>query len=69
MLIYAVVLIAMMIVNSSPRIVAWRKVMAEKYFKRGRAGIDEPESAAAAAAESTSTQTVEEAAEEERKED
>ena len=69
MLIYAVVLIAMMIVNSSPRIVAWRKVMAEKYFKRGRAGIDEPESAAAAAAESASTQTVEEAAEEERKED
>ena len=58
-----------MIVNSSPKIVAWRKVMAEKYFKRGRAGIDEPEAPAAAAAESATAQTVEEAAEEERKED
>ena len=32
MLIYAIVLIAMMILNSAPKVVAWRKVMAEKYF-------------------------------------
>ena len=36
MLIYAVVLIAMMIINSAPKIVEWRKVMAEKYFKHDK---------------------------------
>ena len=34
MLIYAIVLIAMMIFNSSPKMVAWRKMMAEKFFDR-----------------------------------
>ena len=34
MLIYAVVLIVMMIMTSAPKVVEWRKVISEKYFKR-----------------------------------
>ena len=34
MLIYAIVLIVMMIFNSSPKMVAWRKMMAEKFFAK-----------------------------------
>ena len=41
MLIYAIVLIAMMILNSAPKVVAWRKVMAEKYFPH-KGKINEP---------------------------
>ena len=41
MLIYAIVLIAMMILNSAPNVVAWRKVMAEKYFPH-KGKINEP---------------------------
>lgn len=39
MLIYAIVLIVMMIMTSAPKVVEWRKVISEKYFKRSpRAG-------------------------------
>ena len=41
MLIYAIVLIAMMILNSAPKVVAWRKVIAEKYFPH-KGKINEP---------------------------
>ncbi len=34
MLIYAVVLIVMMIMTSAPKVVEWRKVISEKYFKK-----------------------------------
>lgn len=34
MLIYAIVLIVMMIMTSAPKVVEWRKVIAEKYFRR-----------------------------------
>ena len=36
MLIYAIVLIVMMIMTSAPKVVAWRKMVAEKYFKKSR---------------------------------
>ena len=41
MLIYAIVLIAMMILNSAPKVVAWRRVMAEKNFPH-KGKINEP---------------------------
>ena len=40
MLIYAIVLIVMMIINSAPKVVEWRKVMAEKYFKKDKKNAD-----------------------------
>lgn len=36
MLIYAIVLIVMMIMTSAPKVVAWRKMVAEKYFKKSK---------------------------------
>ena len=36
MLIYAIVLIFMMIMTSAPKVVAWRKMVVEKYFKQSR---------------------------------
>ena len=41
MLIYAIVIIAMMILNSAPKVVASRRVMAEKYFPH-KGKINEP---------------------------
>ncbi len=40
MLIYAIVLIVMMIINSAPKVVEYRKVMAEKYFKKDKKNAD-----------------------------
>ena len=41
MLIYAIVLIALMIFNSAPKIVAWRKMMAEKIAMRKSGKVEE----------------------------
>ena len=51
MLIYAVVLIVMMIINSAPKVVEWRKVMAEKYFRRDKKTGESADTVNASAAE------------------